>query len=80
MSNKIEVKAVEGRIARVSPRGAFIPHDRFIPVVATPYILRLRDVHGDIEERPKKQAKAATPPAPTLSNKPETAKVDKEDS
>jgi hypothetical protein len=45
----IYVKAKEGRIARVSPTGAFIPNDAYIKVQPSEYIQRLIDVHKDIE-------------------------------
>lgn len=50
----IKVKTKEGRLARVSPNGMFIPSDHFIEVQATPYIMRLLNVHEDIELEPKK--------------------------
>ena len=55
----IKVKAVAGRVARISPRGAFIPHDRFIPVENTFYIQRLLRVHGDIELQPADEKPSA---------------------
>jgi len=48
MDNKLRVKAVEGRVARVSPQGEMIPHDRYILVDVTPYMARLINVHGDV--------------------------------
>lgn len=48
MANKIRVKAVEGRVARVSPKGEMIPHDRYILVDLTPYMARLINVHEDV--------------------------------
>lgn len=57
---RIRVKAVEGRIARIAPSGPFIPSDRFIDVIETKYIRRLIDVHGDAiqEPEPKPEPKA----------------------
>ncbi len=55
-AKRIYVKAVEGRIARVGPRGKMIPDDRFIAVIETPYVKRLRDVHGDIVQQEEKEA------------------------
>jgi hypothetical protein len=52
------VKAVEGRIARTSKHGEFIPSDRYVRVEYTPYIKRLLDVHGDIVQEPVAQAPA----------------------
>ena len=63
---RIEVKCVEGRIARTDPQGPFIPDDRFIKVEETPYIRRLIDVHGDLMVKPPVAETAAPkPPAPT---------------
>lgn len=60
----IKVKAKEGRIARESPRGPFIPHDQYVKVPDTPYVRRLLNVHGDIE------LEAAAPPAPPVKKRP----------
>lgn len=65
----IKVKAVEGRIARRSKNGDFIPSDRFVRVEHTPYIDRLIHVHGDLLVEPE-AAPVAVPP--TKANK-ETA-------
>ena len=50
--NRVRVRAVAGRIARTSPRGDFIPHDRYITVERTTYIDRLISVHGDVTVEP----------------------------
>lgn len=50
----ISVRAVAGRVARKSPKGDFIPHDRYVPVEKTEYVARLLHVHGDIELEPEK--------------------------
>ena len=70
---KIYVKALPGRVARVSPRGAMIPSDQFVPVDHTPYVERLLKVHGDIEARATAAPKAADKP-----NKAEPASAQKE--
>lgn len=57
--NVIRVKAVPGVVARTSKNGDFIPSDRYVRVDETPYIKRLRDVHGDIVQAPEEVAKAA---------------------
>lgn len=51
----VDVKAVAGRIARISPRGEMIPHDRFVTVEHTSYMHRLIHVHGDVEVKPDDQ-------------------------
>lgn len=65
-SNGVRVKAVEGRIARRSPRGELIPHDRFVKVPMTQYIHRLINVWGDVEVEPAKKpapkSEAVNPP------------------
>lgn len=64
----IRVRTVQGRIARESPRGDFIPTDKFVRVTLTPYIRRLIEVHKDLEvEVPKVAAVKPTkaPAAPT---------------
>lgn len=57
----IYVRAKEGRVARVSPRGEFIPHDNWKGVRSSPYISRLLNHHKDIElytgEKPKASPK-----------------------
>lgn len=53
----VTVRAVKGRIARESARGRMIPDDKYIVIPETPYVRRLIDVHGDLEER----AQAARP-------------------
>ncbi len=49
---QVTIKAVEGRVARVSPRGHAIPHDRYVTVPLTPYLDRLINVHKDVTEKP----------------------------
>jgi hypothetical protein len=44
----VMVRAVEGRLARVSPTGRTIPHDKFVPAEMTPYLDRLINHHGDV--------------------------------
>lgn len=62
----IYVRAKEGRVARVSPKGAFIPHTEFIGVRPSPYLTRLAHVHGDIEVSSTPTPKQAAPkPAPS---------------
>lgn len=65
----IYVRTRQGR--RAYYQGKVIPEDRFIPVPDTPYIRRLRDHHGDIEEQSKAPAPAApsAPPKETTSFK-----------
>ena len=46
--SRIEVRAAEGRIARVSPNGPFVPSDMFVPVEVTNYVRDLIDVQGDL--------------------------------
>lgn len=58
----IYVRTKPGRIARISPKGEFIPHDRFIGVRQTPYVSRLLNHHKDIEQE-QKAPKAAAPVA-----------------
>lgn len=58
MQQTVNVRALPDRIARVSPRGPFIPSDAFVTVPATAYIRRLIQVHGDIEIEPAKAPKA----------------------
>lgn len=73
MSDYIYVRAVPGRIARESPTGPFIPHDRYVPVRNTPYVSRLLRFHQDIELEPK--AKKAEPkPAEAPASKAEDKK------
>lgn len=78
----IRVRALPDRIAREDPRGPFIPEDQFVSVRNTPYIQRLLNVHGDIEQEPAKvklakaptakaEAPAQPPVAPKADNKPE---------
>lgn len=60
--SKINVKAVEGRVAYTAPRGGkIIPTDRAIPVDATPWIMRLLRVWGDIEIVDEKTAVESAP-------------------
>jgi hypothetical protein len=56
MQDKVRVRTVEGRVARESPRGEYIPTDRFVTVRRTPYIERLLYVHGDIVLEPTAEA------------------------
>lgn len=58
----IYVKTVKGRVARTSPKGAYIPTDKFVPVEDTAYIRRLLNHYGDIELEPPRKAKAAAQP------------------
>jgi hypothetical protein len=67
---RIKVKAVAGRIARESPRGAFIPDDLFVSVMATPYIMRLIEVHGDLIVE-KEAVEKADAPIPATNGKKE---------
>ena len=62
--NRVRVKAVAGRIARTSPRGDFIPTDRYITVERTNYIDRLINVHGDVTVEPAAVAPEMDKPAP----------------
>jgi hypothetical protein len=64
----VVVKAIEGRIARTSKHGEFIPSDRYVRVEYTAYIKRLLDVHGDIVQEPATQAPAPEA-APNLKKK-----------
>lgn len=68
MAKMISVKAVEGRVARTAPDGEFIPHDRFVPVLATHYVMRLLEVHGDIELEPTDKPE----PTPPVEDEPVT--------
>jgi hypothetical protein len=64
MSDMIRVKTAEGRIARTSPRGDFIPTEYYINVELTGYVQRLIEVHGDLivePEEPETPAVIATP-------------------
>ena len=62
MSNDfVRIKALEGRVVRVAPQGAFVPTDRFVTAKRTPYVQRLIDVHGDVVEEPKQTAAPAAP-------------------
>lgn len=66
-AKRVRVKAVPGRVVRESPRGDFIPSDRYVQVDLTPYVQRLISFHGDLlVEEPKTETKAAPPvkPAP----------------
>ena len=53
MTNTVSIKAKAGRIARVSPNGSFIPHDKYVTVEKTSYVNRLIHVHQDVELEPK---------------------------
>lgn len=64
---KIYIRAKPGRVARISPRGAMIPEDRFIPVDLSPYIRRLLYVHGDIEARDGSAPAKKKPAAPKIA-------------
>lgn len=59
----IYVRAKPGVIARMSPRGPVIPHDKYVPVEDTAYIRRLLDHHGDIEKRGNVKDPDAAPPS-----------------
>lgn len=65
----VKIKAKPDRVARVSPRGSFIPSDRFIPVEETPYIRRLINVHKDVIVEPKKPVVTAAPKPETKGTK-----------
>lgn len=73
---RIMARAVEGRIARESPHGPLIPHGTYTPLLMTPYLERLLNVHGDIELEPVKPAPAAPKKAP----KPDNSATKEEDS
>lgn len=64
MLNRVRVKTVAGRIARESPRGDYIPTDRYVSVKNTPYIQRLLTVHGDIILEPEEKGKVVKAPKP----------------
>lgn len=67
----IYVRTLPGRLARVEPKGRYIPHDDFTPVHHTPYIDRLIHHHGDIEVRTgNKRAAAADPIIPLPAEPP----------
>lgn len=53
----IAVRAVKGRIARESARGRMVPENKFVSIPETPYVRRLIDVHGDLEEKQIKPTK-----------------------
>jgi hypothetical protein len=57
----VYVRTLEGRVARVSPKGAFIPHHEHVGVKLTPYIARLANHHGDIELLREKPSAAKAP-------------------
>ena len=64
----IQVKAAQGRVAYDAPRGGkIIPQDKFVPVVDSPWIRRLANVHKDVIIEGGDVAPAATPPAPPPS-------------
>lgn len=63
----IWVRTLEGRIARTAARGKLIPHDKFVEVDYTPYIDRLLNVHGDIEERSNETPKPEPVKAPVAT-------------
>ena len=71
-SNYVELKTKPGRIARTAPDGPFIPDDEFVPVLLTPYVKRLIDVHEDVVV--KQETKTPTPPEPTKAPNKEKAK------
>lgn len=62
-NKRIEVTAAPGRVVRESPRGAFIPDDRYVSVVETFYIWRLIHVHGDLKVKPVEKVSAPPPPS-----------------
>lgn len=49
-ASRIKVKALPGRVVRISPNGKFVPDDKFITVANTPYIQRLINHWGDLED------------------------------
>jgi hypothetical protein len=69
----VMVRAVEGRLARVSPTGRTIPHDKFVPAEMTPYLDRLINHHGDVvvETDPERPApRSVRPGKPPVDNDP----------
>lgn len=62
--SRVYVRAKPGRIARVSPQGVYIPHDKFIGATLTPYLSRLAHHHGDIELS-REDPSVAKPKKPT---------------
>jgi hypothetical protein len=62
---RVYVQAKPGRVARVSPQGVYIPHDKFIATPLTPYISRLANHHGDIELSRTDPSKKKTADKPT---------------
>lgn len=75
----VTVTAVKGRVARVSPTGRFIPHDKPMTVPLTPYIDRLLNHFGDITEhdpeRPPPRSIKPTPGKPAKDDPPPPAPV-----
>lgn len=67
----ISVRALPDRISREAPDGPFIPSDRYVNVAHTPYIERLLNVHGDIEQEPAKKAPPAEPKEPAKTSQKE---------
>lgn len=66
----ISVKTAEGRIARESSRGPFIPNDRYVPVSDSAYLQR-RIEDGDVilekakSEEPAEKVQPPVTPNPT---------------
>jgi len=71
---RIEVRAVKGRIARVEPNGPIIPQEGYTTVNKTRYIARLLDHWGDIELKPSKVDKAPEVPKVPKPDKPAVSK------
>jgi len=61
----IYVKAKPGR--RALFEGKEIPSDKFVPVADTPYIRRLINHWGDIEQQDTPKKKAAPPEPPKVA-------------
>lgn len=48
--SKIFVRSIPGRVSRIEPKGRYLPYDKFIPTLMSPYAAR-RIAHGDWEVR-----------------------------
>ena len=59
----ISVRTAKGRVARTSPRGEYIPTDRYTSVPDTPYIQRLLS-YGDLELEPRREKAKEQPAVP----------------
>jgi hypothetical protein len=70
---RIEVKAKPGRIARTAPDGPFIPDDEYVAVELTPYVDRLLNVWGDIEQRSTEAVKPPVKKPAAEADKKETS-------